>query len=1189
MSLFGYICNSFKPIDKGGFLIPEFLLERRISDYDASELRELFFQNQIEYFKDLTSEMLRSFLKYSYADAIYVIELLGLYGVKFTSEKLKHYSEPDSNDYRLLKFKRDTSEIKIDIDSEYEIESVILKRYLSDMRLSTSFLLDGIKLDVLLNRVNISENIVAKIFNYELYSEIELKNIYSPAKIKSQNIEPNVEQKTECAAVENCAVGKSKEVLLDRILLKEVSLDRILLSVRSKNALTKAGISTLGQLLKLSEIDLLCIPNLGRKSIRELHMIQKNYKEYIKKDQKVYVNKILVNQSYVQEIPSYMADIKLPQPNFSKRLSNFLVNNNIISIRKLLDFSSIELLRMSNFGRKSLNELVNYLNTINVALDTSYVIVDKESSYDEASEREDSVACEDKIQEIPSYIADIKLPQPNFSKRLSNSLVNSSITCIRDILSFSSVELLRLSNFGRKSLDELLTYLSTKNVLLDKPYVIVEKENTDNLSIKVSSLFQQIKDFENQFCKESKRKAIYDFRIGAAKKITLQTLADKFSLTRERIRQVEVSLLKILRQTIISNINVFNDLFEKYGDIISYQDIPEFEPLKNYGFAFRNVLNSSDDISFIMDPELGLLMPSNVEIDELSVEENDDIYLSRIEIESEICKKLQSYVKKSDSDLTNNFNAVLSKLTDYNIENNFLYSSDKKCYVVKNYAKSSEQLDLAFKELYPKGTYIRQRIDEIYEKITARCPTIDCSTPRALEARLTGHSKNIILTGCGFYQHIDTIHVDNDVILFAAEECKNKLRCEGHPFLISVIFEMHQKYFEQNGVFSDYLLFSLLKRLKDPALSLRRLTVYKTCDENLTMIEYFEEYFKSRKGLIPVEEVENHFHSLGWTDLRLSNYLSNSPNVFKLSIGYFYRDNVSCNIDGLKRLMDKVQEKIKECGYISLDYIREKNFVNWIDVFNHEDLDSRSMAVIIRAFYPEYPYEISNNGLISQGNKLRPYEALYQWMTQKCDEDDFVTNGEIIDFCEDNKFHRYNTKAQIRNKIVEIADDCLVTYDYLGLDENGAQKIVENIKEFFRTCDLPYLSILDLLSKLNLPEANHCKWNEYMIHSIVDNVGGISFYNFVIINPYQTKITSKDQIVANEIVNFTKSWYMETDKLERLLRRNKIFKRNETFSHKGVQNDLFGDTSCLELRDQDKNICIKADYRELWKCLNIEN
>ena len=76
--------------------------------------------------------------------------------------------------------------------------------------------------------------------------------------------------------------------------------------------------------------------------------------------------------------------------------------------------------------------------------------------------------------------------------------------------------------------------------------------------------------------------------------------------------------------------------------------------------------------------------------------------------EKEIKEKLQTNLFRDDSSL--NFCNVLKKLVEYNIENDFVFNEDKKQYMLKDFSKDSERLDLLFKELYPDGFHIRKKI-----------------------------------------------------------------------------------------------------------------------------------------------------------------------------------------------------------------------------------------------------------------------------------------------------------------------------------------------------------------------------------------------------------------------------------------------------------------------------------------------
>lgn len=1024
MSFFGSLSNRFcsNPQKGPGFEMPPFLSNRAISEYDAPELQQLFAHNSIIYFRELTDEMLRSFLKYSYSKGIYVIELLGLYGVKFLSEKTKRYSEPHTNDYRLLKFDRDATEVFVKYNAKYEEEIIGLKRYFSDMKLSTSFLLDGIKIDVLLNHLNISEDVFKDIFKYELYSEDSLNEIYS-------------------------------------IFKKRTSSD----------------ISTKKEL-------------------------EKNQQGYIFSDQTT--NRLEEDSS----------DLFLKAP-----------------IKP------------------------------------------------------------DITQEIPSYIADIKLPRPEFSVRLSNTLRNGNVACIKNLLDFSRKDLLRLPNFGRKSLSELEEYLKTENVFLEVPYVIVEKEDPHEKSgKKFDLLFQQIQNLERKLDDEDRKKDVYEARIKNRDKITLQKLADDYSVTRERIRQLEVMILKNLEKILLDYMDSFTSVFEKFGSLISYKDVDEFKLLKDYDVVLKNTFEFKEDFPFFIDLTLGLLILKDFEFDEILFDGGNSACISYSEIEDEIRQRISSSLKRDTQEAEANFNRVLQKIVEYNIENNFIFDANKNGYLSKTSSLETERIQLAFKELYPSGIHIFQKIDEIFEKLKSHDPMIECSTERALEARLV-NNENIILTNRGFYQHIDTIKVDPNVIAFASEECKKKLQKEGSPFQISVIFEENKDFFERNGVFSEYLLFSLLKRFNDPSLLLRRLLVYKRSEEILSISECFDEFFKSHKATIPVEEVKSHFNSLGWDSFRLANQISKSSNIIRISTGYFHKDNLCFNKKCFSRLMEKIHADINECGFASLDEIRKKNFVDWLGVLNQEDLDTRSMVSIIKAYCPDFPYEVSSTGVISNGNKLNSSEVLYQWITQKCEKENFVAAKEIMDFCDEKGFNRYNTKSLIKDSLAEVAPDCVVSYDYLGLSKNHAQIVLERIMDLFKGVSSPYITMLELTEKLDLPPLNHIDWNEYLIRSIIENIGGIIFYGFIVINPYQQKITKRDQVVANELNIFTHSWFMEAGKLESLLRRKKVFGKNESFSHRGIQNELFGEDSCLEKRDQDKNVCIKREYRDSLKWQNIES
>ena len=60
-------------------------------------------------------------------------------------------------------------------------------------------------------------------------------------------------------------------------LFEDTPITELELSVRAENCLKNEGIKTIGELSMKSDSDLLCVPNFGRKSLRELRETIKAY------------------------------------------------------------------------------------------------------------------------------------------------------------------------------------------------------------------------------------------------------------------------------------------------------------------------------------------------------------------------------------------------------------------------------------------------------------------------------------------------------------------------------------------------------------------------------------------------------------------------------------------------------------------------------------------------------------------------------------------------------------------------------------------------------------------------------------------------------------------------------------------------------------------------------------------------
>ena len=151
---------------------------------------------------------------------------------------------------------------------------------------------------------------------------------------------------------------EEKEKWLDRHnRILEIPISDFELSVRSRNCLKKMNINTLGDLLRISESELLSYKNFGETSLTEIKKIlnQKQLSLGIASDLGTSVMPMLNHElSGVNEemLGKTISDLEL-----SVRAKRALGNLGVISVSELVSKTEAELLGCKNFGVTSLNEI----------------------------------------------------------------------------------------------------------------------------------------------------------------------------------------------------------------------------------------------------------------------------------------------------------------------------------------------------------------------------------------------------------------------------------------------------------------------------------------------------------------------------------------------------------------------------------------------------------------------------------------------------------------------------------------------------------------------------------------------------------------------------------------------------------------------------------------------------------------
>ena len=149
--------------------------------------------------------------------------------------------------------------------------------------------------------------------------------------------------------------------------IKSLEITNIELSVRSQNALSKAGVRTVGDMLKYNEEKLKAVKNLGAKSITEILEKIEQYKRIEMKnatssDEKVKtIFDILYLAKYRKEILTYVRanDIDIKNMGISNRPKNQLAKNNFHNLSHIIFMNRQDLLKIPAMGLSSADEIMD--------------------------------------------------------------------------------------------------------------------------------------------------------------------------------------------------------------------------------------------------------------------------------------------------------------------------------------------------------------------------------------------------------------------------------------------------------------------------------------------------------------------------------------------------------------------------------------------------------------------------------------------------------------------------------------------------------------------------------------------------------------------------------------------------------------------------------------------------------------
>ena len=266
--------------------------------------------------------------------------------------------------------------------------------------------------------------------------------------------------------------------------------------------------------------------------------------------------------------------LELRDLELSVRALNALLNQNLNTIKDLIELTEGELKRFPNMGQTSINQIKEMLDNYSLYLGMEIPDLNDEANIETINSIE--VKEEDKLIEISEekIIELIKeFDETTLSVRSKNVLKNLNCTNIGDIIFLSGQSLLNNNNLGKKSVNEIEEYINNLDLnfgdIIEPWDKNIVKQLRENLIGKISDEARQELIKKNQYLEVELQKILEEciktsqkdqsikdrvidvlinrFGLDGSPAKTLEIIGQKYNVTRERIRQNQENGLRKLK------------------------------------------------------------------------------------------------------------------------------------------------------------------------------------------------------------------------------------------------------------------------------------------------------------------------------------------------------------------------------------------------------------------------------------------------------------------------------------------------------------------------------------------------------------------------------------------------------------------------------------------------------------------
>lgn len=812
------------------------------------------------------------------------------------------------------------------------------------------------------------------------------------------------------------------------------SIEKLNLSVRSKNCLTKSGLTIIAGILSITPFDLINIPNMGAKSIDEIVSKLKAFvsvslnSDLFQEHRIIYNDSARLDANFKSIVNSYLKDEEYDISSFSTAQTEYFEK-----IQNAASFLGKDLCKEILSNQKAWKEIDECLNVF------SKPFIDYYNSLNTISQKISVLSENVKNKKLLPFIkAYLATAESNVLFRFSKYAEDY---CIKDVPYI----------YDKLSKDKLYPDF----VMGLSPFLAWLKFDGE--------IFKGLKDkIESVLGKKDGR--LLEIFTRRAKGETLEAIGTQYGVTRELVRQQEkkaywkiktvlqalnydpVMLVYALRNG--DNVLYFNELEEIAGEASFYiWNYIKKEPNHYYYSEVFDAIMILENNEVVSDEKMTFQI--NVELASLPEIIDSE---KKNEIVESIAKKVGIPVDVCEKSFDNLYKKT--GLFYHKMRLTVVYMCG---YVLKHYFSAGFKIaDKIDSERFSK--YLIEIFGEKAANITAR----------AIDAKACEIG---VLCDRGKYIHPDYLEVSKTVM----KAVYDYIEQSPHSVIpYGEIYEALQDVFVSTQITNKYILQGAMKKY---GCKYRNCRDYVRKSQDGSFVDEIDNFVRER-GVVHKSEICAEYPSIN--DFNLGLVVSRSSNVFSIDGGnYIHACQFDIHSEDYEIIKQYLQNACKDIP-ISIRSVQEALLVECPDFMCRNDFEDRNklFAALMYMFRADFsfsrPYiaKLGVNDITNKSVLLRHIE-----------EYDSIDIDELMDICDENniKFPAVSSLIQtLSPEYLRINNSTLMKYELTGITDAVIDSVIQILQDWIRLKD--YCVGAKISDFIWFPQIE-IDWNEFILES----------------------------------------------------------------------------------------------------------